>query len=260
VSNVPHVPNGAPRALRAPRGGVRVMGEYPAFSALCHCGTVPSVRVWRLLLIGIGIVLLLGAYFFVTWARFPSDRTVEGVYLRVIKAVIRDEPTMAFAYLETPAQHACYTIRDVRRRSLGRISAEYPEPERGRLSEEFGPFAAAADGADVFSLYARKFKWFDRLRRDLSGVAKVETEGERATLITVRGTRYAFRRRENGIWGLTMFTPKLVAESERASRDEGLIEQAAEDYARARKSRAAEGNQGTDGNHKNHESTGNQGP
>jgi hypothetical protein len=198
------------------------------------------VRRRRALLIGAILLLLPAAYMFVVWARFPSDRTVEGAYLRVVKAAIRDDPTLAFAYLETPAQHACYTIRDVRRTSLLRVLADYPEPERGRLQQEYGPVAAAPDGADVFSVYARKLGWFDRLRRDLSGLARVEIQGERATLTTVRGTRYAFRRRENGIWGLTMFTAKLVAESERASRDAGLIEQAADDYARARSSRAAE--------------------
>jgi len=47
----------------------------------------------------------------------------------------------------------------------------------------------------------------------------VDTQGERASVVTARGTRYAFRRRENGMWGLTLFTADLVAESERASRD-----------------------------------------
>ena len=34
-----------------------------------------------------------------------------------------------------------------------------------------------------------------RLRRDLSGIGKVEVTGERATVETARGTRYPFRRR-----------------------------------------------------------------
>jgi hypothetical protein len=51
----------------------------------------------------------------------------------------------------------------------------------------------------------------------------------------VRGTRYPFRRRpENGIWGLTLFTPTLTAEAERAARDFALIDAAAKDYERAR--------------------------
>ena len=75
---------------------------------------------------------------------------------------------------------------------------------------------------------------FDRLRRDMSGIAKVETDGERATVETVRGTRYPFRRRDNGIWGLTLFTPVLVAQAERAARDAGRVEQGAADYRRTR--------------------------
>ncbi|MGC4070475.1 MAG: hypothetical protein QM784_38585 [Polyangiaceae bacterium] len=67
----------------------------------------------------------------------------------------------------------------------------------------------------------------------MSGIAKVETSGERATVVTVRGTRYAFRKRENGIWGLTLFTAALAAEAERASRDLKMIEQNAQDYRRA---------------------------
>ena len=74
-----------------------------------------------------------------------------------------------------------------------------------------------------------------RLRRDLSGVAKVEIAGERATIETARGTRYPFRRRDNGIWGLTLFTAELVAESERAARDFEVVDRAAADYERARK-------------------------
>ena len=71
-------------------------------------------------------------------------------------------------------------------------------------------------------------------QRDLSGVADVEIAGERATIVTGKGTRYAFRRRDNGIWGLTLFTAELVAEAERASRDLSVVEQAAADYDRAR--------------------------
>ena len=53
------------------------------------------------------------------------------------------------------------------------------------------------------------------------------------TVETVRGTRYPFRRRPNGIWGLTLFTATLVAEAEKAARDAKLIDKAAADYERA---------------------------
>jgi hypothetical protein len=68
----------------------------------------------------------------------------------------------------------------------------------------------------------------------MSGVAGVAIQAERATVITARGTRYPFRRRDNGIWGLTMFTPELQAEAERASRDLQVVLRSAADYDRAR--------------------------
>lgn len=63
----------------------------------------------------------------------------------------------------------------------------------------------------------------------------VEIEGARATVVTARGTRYPFRRRDNGIWGLTIFTAELMDEAKRASRDLDVVEAAAADYARAKK-------------------------
>jgi hypothetical protein len=164
---------------------------------------------------------------------YPSDRTPEGAYYRVVIGVNAGDATRLFAYLETPAQHACYTIRDFRRKTRARVLAAYPEPERSRLSQLYAEEAAAPDGADVFALYAKRNGWIGRLRRDLSGVAKITVEGERATVETARGTRYPFRRRpENGIWGLTLFTAVLNAEAERAARDFTLIDKAAADYER----------------------------
>jgi hypothetical protein len=168
---------------------------------------------------------------------YPSDRTPEGAYYRVVIAVNRADPARFFAYVETPAQHACYTIRDYRKRARERVLAAYPEPERTRLATQHLEEATAPDGSDVFALYAKRLGFVDRLRRDLSGVAHVEIRGERATVETARGTRYPFRRRpENGIWGLTLFTAALEAEAERAARDFALIDRAATDYERARAS------------------------
>jgi hypothetical protein len=183
-------------------------------------------------LVGLATVL----YFVLAHAFFPSDRTPEGAYYRVVIAVNKAQPSAIFAYLETPAQHACYTIRDYRKRARERVLTSYPEPERSELAARHAAEAAAPDGADVFALYAERLGWTTKLRRDLSGIAKIETRGERATVETVRGTRYPFRRRpENGIWGLTLFTPTLAAEAERAARDFALIDAAAGDYERARK-------------------------
>lgn len=188
----------------------------------------------RLLLVLASLIVLVPVAFAITaWLRFPSDRTPEGAYLRVVTAVNRGAPERAFAYLETRAQHACYTIRDMRRQSLEAVNAHFPEGMRAQAAEPYRTLAAVPDGADVFAVYARERGWLDRLRRDLSGIASTEVKGDRATIVTVRGTRYAFRRRENGIWGLTLFTAALDAEAAKASRDFALIDQSAKDYQRA---------------------------
>lgn len=182
-------------------------------------------------LLALGAALLARVAY--AYLSFPSDRTPEGAYLRVVIAVNRGKPEDFFAYTETRAQHAAYTIRDFRKKARERVLATYPEPDRTRLSEQYAPEANAADGADVFALYAKRHGWITRLRRDLSGIKKVEIAGDRATVETAHGTRYPFRRRENGIWGMTQFTPLLDAEAERAARDYSVIEQAAADYGRA---------------------------
>jgi hypothetical protein len=173
---------------------------------------------------------------FVGWSRTPDDRTPEGAYLRIAKAVSVGKPELAFAYLETSAQHACFTIRDYRKQARERVLATYPEPERTRLADEWAAEAAAPDGSDVFALLARRRGYVDRLRRDLSGAAKVDIRGERATIETANGTRYTFRKRDNGIWGLTLFTADLVQEAEKAARDAAMIDKASQDYERVQKS------------------------
>jgi hypothetical protein len=195
-------------------------------------------RLSRRGLLGIAVGCLACAMLFVSvWARlsFPSDRTPQGAYLRVVIAVNRGRAEDFFAYTETRAQHACYTIRDYRKKTRERVLSSFPEPERSKLAAEYAEEAAAPDGADVFALYARRNLWMNRLRRDMSGIAKVEIQGERATVETARGTRYPFRKRENGIWGLTLFTATLSAEAEKAARDLDLIDKAASDYERAAK-------------------------
>lgn len=166
---------------------------------------------------------------------FPSDHTPEGAYLRIAKSIDEDHVRDVFPYLETEAQWAAYSVRDVRAKAYARVSASYPEPQRAELRAAYAPFAQAPDGADVFVLFARQKGWALRLRRDLSGVARVEEDGERASVITARGTRYPFRKRDNGIWGLTLFTADLESESERAARDLEGVNAAADDYDRAAK-------------------------
>lgn len=139
-----------------------------------------------------------------------------------------------FHYLEERAQHAAYSIRDYRRKASERIEKVYPEPERMRLLDAYRAHATAPDGADVWVEIANRKGFVTRLRRDLSGIGKVEMVGERATVQTVRGTRYGFRRRENGLWGLTLFTADLTTEAERAARDWDIVERAAKDYERGK--------------------------
>ncbi|MGC4070476.1 MAG: hypothetical protein QM784_38590 [Polyangiaceae bacterium] len=118
-----------------------------------------SRRRWIALCVGL-LVLFPLLYAGYSWLRFPSDRTPEGAYLRVVIAVNRGKPEMAFAYTETRAQHACYTILDMRKRALSRVMSDFPEAERAKTVEPFRAYAEAPDGADVFGIYARERGWF----------------------------------------------------------------------------------------------------
>lgn len=189
----------------------------------------------RLTVIALVVLAALGALLYIkARASYPSDRTPEGAYARVAKAVNQGRPEDFFAYLETAAQHAAFTIHDYRKKARDIVLAAYPEPERGRLAEQYAPEALVPDGPSLFALYAEKRGFMARLRRDMSGIASVEINGDRAVVVTAHGTRYAFRRRpENGIWGLTLFTATLTAEAERAARDLSMVEKAAADYAHA---------------------------
>lgn len=172
--------------------------------------------------------------FFVGWAFYPTDRTPKGAYYRVVTAVNQRDPEAVFPYLETAAQHAAFSIHHYNADAVKRIREDYPEGERERALKDRVALGEANEGPGVFALYAKRLGWMDRLRRDLSGVARVEIDGERATVETVRGTRYAFRKRDNGMWGLTLFTGKLVADAEKAARDYSVIDAAAKDFATAR--------------------------
>jgi hypothetical protein len=195
------------------------------------------MKLGRRTVIALGAAAAIGLGY-AGWRRFsafPPDTTPEGVYLRIGLALNDDEPRAIFAYLDDDAQHACYTIRDYKKQASLRIAAAYPEPERSKLVAEYAPQANAADGADIWLDLAKSRGFAARLRKDLSGIANVEIQGDRATIETARGTRYSLRKRENGIWGLTLFTAELRAEAERAAHDAEVVQQAADDYARAKK-------------------------
>lgn len=165
---------------------------------------------------------------------FPADTTPQGAYLRLAHAITENRVREAFPYTETETQWASFTIRDARKSALETARASYPPAELAKLVDNWGKMAATPDGADAFALLAEARGYRARLRKDMSGVDHVEIDGERATVVTARGTRYPFRRRENGIWGLTIFSGELLQEAQRASRDLEMVRQAADDYAHAR--------------------------
>ena len=181
----------------------------------------------------VSAVLAVVVVLVVRWlGRFPADTTPEGAYLRIAAAIAKDEPKHAFNYLEESAQHAAFSIHGYAQKITTRIAVAYPETERQRAAAPYTALAAAEGGEAAFVLLAEREGWIGRLRRDLSGADQVEIVGERATIITARGTRYSFRRRPNGMWGLTLFTAELEAEAARLARDLEQVQQAAADYER----------------------------
>jgi hypothetical protein len=193
----------------------------------------PKRSAWRPIAIVAAVVLVPVLVIALVHRPFPSDRTPDGAYMRVAQSVAQDDPRAFFAYLETEAQWACFTIHDMRAKASKRIAESYPEPRRAAMLAQYKGPAEAADGSDVFALIYRERGWARRLRKDLSGVAKVEAEGDRASVVTAQGTRWPFRRRDNGIWGLTIFTAELMADAEKATRDLAVVTAAADDYDRA---------------------------
>lgn len=183
--------------------------------------------------ISIALLIVPGSWL-ISHRPFPPDATPEGAYARIALAVSSGKPKDAFAYLETEAQWASYSIRDARKQAASRVKTSYPAAERDRLLAGWQGVADAPDGPDAFAALARQRGWIARLEKDLSGVAQTEIRGDRATVVTARSTRYSFRRRDNGIWGLTLFTAELAAEAERATRDLEVIQRAADDYDRDR--------------------------
>jgi hypothetical protein len=165
---------------------------------------------------------------------FPPDTTPTGAYDRIALAIADRRPKDIFAYLETEAQWAAFTLHQTRMEACNRVRASYPPDQRERLLAEWKEEGDSADGPDAFARLAIRRGWIARLERDLSGVEHVEVQGDRATVVTARATRYPFRRRDNGIWGLTIFTAELEAEAERATRDLDMVDRAARDYERAK--------------------------
>jgi hypothetical protein len=183
--------------------------------------------------IGGAVIAVVVALAFAFHRPFPRDDTPEGAYARIAKAIAEQHPRDVFPYLEQDAQDAAFSIHDMRKTTCTTIEKNYPSgAERDALLAAYSP-DAKVDGPDEFMLLDTRHGFLVRLRKDLSGVANVETLGDRATVTTARGARYSFRRRPNGVWGLTMFTAEMLADSERAARDLASVNAAAADYARA---------------------------
>ncbi len=187
-------------------------------------------RYWILGALALGAV----GFYTYSWATFPSDQTPEGAYLRIVRAVNQGKPENFFAYTEEAAQHACFTIGGYREEALNIARQDFPADRLEALETDYGAFAQAEPGPGVFALMVAREGWLIQMRHDVSGIARVEIEGPRATVETVKGTRYSMRKRPNGIWGLTAFTPALVQEAEHAARDLELIKKAAEDFKRVK--------------------------
>ena len=117
---------------------------------------------------------------------FPADTTPAGAYLRIVLAVNEGRVRDAFPYLETEAQWAAYTIRDARKKACDRVRSSYPPDQQKTLLDGWRDESDAPDGADIVALLGARRGWIARLERDLSGVASVDVQGERATVVTGR--------------------------------------------------------------------------
>jgi hypothetical protein len=184
------------------------------------------------------ITLLAGLAACLSWPLYAllrpaPDTTPEGAYMRVASAISGGDARDAFAYMDEESQHAAYTIGNYASKAAAAIRKSYPASERAKALAPYAALAQAKDGPAVWVTLAIERGWITRLRRDLSGVVKVEIDGERASLTTARGTRYPFRKRPNGIWGLTLFTAELSDEAKRMARHCEAVETHAEYFERA---------------------------
>ncbi len=186
----------------------------------------------RTLLIAAGTSTALGAgaYAFHVATRFPPDTTPEGAYRRIAHSLSRGKPHELFSYLEEDAIHAIFSMHGYAREIIEAVRASYPEAERARALARYERFSQPEDPAALWVTFAEERGFLRQLRRDLSGIDHVDRSGERATVVTARGTRYPLRVRPNGIWGLSMFTAQLDAEARRLARDWDTIRRAAHDF------------------------------
>ena len=105
-----------------------------------------SARGWLGIAAGCLVCAVLSIF---VWARlsFPSDHTPRGAYLRVVIAVNRGHAEDLFAYTETRAQHACYTIRDYRKKTRERVLASSKAATSAHAENKNNAVAAGSPAA-----------------------------------------------------------------------------------------------------------------
>lgn len=190
-----------------------------------------TTRIARNLGLALAVVALLLAVYV---RRYPADTTPEGAYLRFAKHLELGQPEAAFSYLEVDARDAVYVMARARTDALAKVRASFPPAEASSFGESYGSLATGDDGPKAFARYAEPRGWVRRLAKDLSPIDHIETDADRATVVTKKGTRYPFRKGRDGRYGFTPFTAELVAQAQQAVRDRELVERSAADYDRRR--------------------------
>jgi hypothetical protein len=190
-----------------------------------------TIRIARPLLAAIAVAAVLAAVYV---RRYPAETTPEGAYLRLAKHLELGQPELAFSYLEVDARDAAYAMARARTDALAKVRVSFPREEALAFADSYAALATGDDGPKAFARYAEPRGWLRRLTKDVSPIDHVEAEGDRATVVTRKGTRYPFHRDRDGRFGLTSFTAELVAQAKRAARDLEVVERSAADYERRR--------------------------
>lgn len=190
-----------------------------------------TTRIARLALAVLAAAALFAAVYV---RRYPADTTPEGAYLRLAKHLELGQPELAFSYLEVDARDAVYAMARARTDALAQVRATFPPGEALAFAESYAALATGDDGPRAFARYAEPRGWIRRLAKDVSPIDHVEREGDRATVVTRKGTRYPFHRDRDGRYGLTSFTAEIVARANQAIRDREVVARAAADYERRR--------------------------
>lgn len=165
--------------------------------------------------------------------RPPAATTPEGAYVLLTRTLSDGRDRDAYDLLDDPTRSACEDIVATAGRVARLVLAHFPEAQRESTLARYAPLAHGGDAAELWLDEAERNGWLQRLRSDLSGVAAVEREADRAVVVTVGGTRYPFSRRADGNFGLSAFGTELLRLRDRLAGDAALVEEAAQDYERS---------------------------